>query len=918
MLRLNVKNTSHKKTDSEHGVLFRVIGFFLILLVIFPVLSLWSYDWRDIDQVSSGGHVVANLIGLAGAYGARYFGYVPFGLCAWLIPFWMVLAGFFMLAGTFSCPWRRIIWAFVFQMSLCALFDLSDFTEICQRLHFISPPHPPAVSSGAGGALGWFVSWFFIEVCKLGSVGTVLIVILFLILSLGFGVGWRNWLDFFSWISVSIRDYHLRNAPEKERIEIEEKKLARQIEAEKRLAEKEEERARREAEREELRAKREAEKAEREAEKEAKRREKEELLKKKEEERLAQEQALQEQKDRIRREREDREQKEEEARRIAAEEIARRKAAAAVPLKNEDTRDADDEDSESSGEVNGDFDDADSASEEQNIPEYTLPSVDLLSPVKASTADYGNIEENETILVNTLREFNVDVSVENTEKGPVVTTFELLPGPGIRPEKIAGMAKTLEMRLMATSIRIEAPIPGKCLVGVEIPNKKASPVTVREILEGPTWTEAEKKMALPMLLGKDSSGHDLVCDLATMPHMLVAGATGSGKSVCMNAILTGLLMSRTPEQLKLILVDPKVVEFTGYNSIPHLVVPIITEAKKVSLGLVWAIHEMEKRYKMLSAAHVKNIASFNSRKTAIQEELFEGMGEAAAPKKPAASLPATLPYIVIVIDELADLMSQVGREIEDSISRLAAKARAVGIHLILATQRPTVDVVTGTIKANIPGRIAFQVAAKVDSKTILDRIGAESLIGHGDMLFLNPRSGKVVRAQGAYIPDEDAETVCDAIRAQGGPRYNMEVQNRLDAADSGDDDRGAKRGGASSSRSSSSTSFADPFDDSAGDRGGGAPEDELYDQALEIVRRTKRASTSSLQRAMRIGYTRAARLIDLMEERGIVGPGRGANPREILVDLDGEIPENSDSPDVPSAAAGDGDNAGEENGDVEF
>lgn len=895
MSRLNVKTSPSKKSEAEHGFLFRICGFILILLVIFPVLSLWSYDSRDFDQYSSGGHVVANLIGLAGAYGARYFGFIPFGLCAWLIPLWMALAGFFMMAGKFSRPWRRIIWAFVFQTSLCALFDLSSISSSAS-LNLVTPPQAPAVSSGAGGALGWFVSWLFIEVCKLGTVGTVLIVVLMLVLSLGFGVGWRNWLDFFAWAGGVIREFRMRNASKKERMEIEERKLARQIETERRQAEKEEERLRREAERD-------AARKEREAAKEARRLEKEEKARQEEADRLAREQAFQEQKERVRKETEERKRKEEEDRRRAAEEAERRRAAAAKAARA-------DEDDEEEPDSDDGYDAESASGGESEFREYVLPSVDLLSPVRQCTADYGNIEENETILVNTLREFNVDVSVENTEKGPVVTTFELLPGPGIRPEKIAGMAKTLEMRLMATSIRIEAPIPGKCLVGVEIPNKKASPVTVREILESSTWAEAEKKMALPLLLGKDSSGHDLVGDLATMPHLLVAGATGSGKSVCMNAMLTGLLMSRTPEQLRLILVDPKVVEFTGYNAIPHLVVPIITEAKKVSLGLVWAIHEMEKRYKMLSAAGVKNIASFNSRKTAVQEDLFERAGEAVPqqPRKAAPSLPATLPYIVIVIDELADLMSQVGREIEDSISRLAAKARAVGIHLILATQRPTVDVVTGTIKANIPGRIAFQVSAKVDSKTILDRIGAESLIGHGDMLFLNPRASKIVRAQGAYIPDEDAEAVCDAIRAQGGPRYNMEVQNRLDSASDDEGERGGgRRGGASSSRAPA-PSFSDPFADPPDDRGGaqGPPEDELYEQALEIVRRTKRASTSSLQRAMRIGYTRAARLIDIMEERGIVGPGRGANPREILVDLDGEIPENSDTPDSSPVEADDG------------
>ncbi len=524
-------------------------------------------------------------------------------------------------------------------------------------------------------------------------------------------------------------------------------------------------------------------------------------------------------------------------------------------------------------------------------------------------ADYGNVEEKQNILVETLKEFKLNVEVTDVARGPVVTIFELLPAPGIRPEQIAAMAKTIEMKLRATSIRIEAPIPGKGVVGVEIPNEKASAVTVREILDGPIWKDAARKMHLPMLLGKDSSGRDLVSDLASMPHLLVAGATGSGKSVCMNAILTGFLMSRTPEELRLILVDPKVVEFTGYNAIPHLLVPIITDAKKVSLGLIWAIHEMEKRYRMLSAAGVKNIESFNNRKP-VQMDMFEEAANNSA-NKTQANLPEKMPYIVIVIDELADLMLQVGREIEDSISRLTQKARAVGIHLILATQKPIVKVVTGTIKSNVPGRIAFQVAQRIDSQTIIDRTGAESLIGRGDMLFLNPRASKLTRAQGAFITDEDAEAVCDFIRAQGGPRYVQEIQNQLEAGNGEDvtesqhapsrSSGGGSRGGGPRSGGGMGGFGDDGFGDGspAQTAGGAAGGDELYEAALEVVRRTHRASTSSLQRALRIGYTRAARLIDQMEEQGIVGPPRGADPREILIDLDGEIPANPGEDSAP-------------------
>ena len=856
------KNT---KDDIEQGFWIRLSGFVLILLVLLPILSLVSYTWRDVPWLNvETNRSPSNLIGLVGAMGA-YIGYTLLGLGVWLIPIWMLLLGVRMLLGRFHHPWRSLIWALVFQLAVCSLFQLGEWSQAAEALHI--------QRNAAGGALGWFLATLCLKPA-LGAVGCSVVMLLMMILAVGFGIGWRNWYDFFVDIRDRIEERRMRNASEAERLDHEQRKLEKKLEAE-----------RRQAERESLRA-------EREAAREAKRLEREERERQKEEEKAARERAYEEQKERLRQERERKEELERQrAAALEADERARAAAEAAAASARDEM--ADDEGFEDNGE-----------SPEEAPPPYEMPNVDLLSPVTAGKADYGNVEEKQQILVDTLKEFKLNVEVTDIARGPVVTIFELLPAPGIRPEQIAAMAKTIEMKLRATSIRIEAPIPGKGVVGVEIPNEKASAVTVREILEGPTWKEAARKMHLPMLLGKDSSGHDLICDLASMPHLLVAGATGSGKSVCMNAILTGLLMSRTPDELRLILVDPKVVEFTGYNAIPHLLVPIITDAKKVSLGLIWAIHEMEKRYKMLSAAGVKNIESYNNRKpVVVQPDMFE---EAAkpVPPKPRQDLPDKMAYIVIVIDELADLMLQVGREIEDSISRLAAKARAVGIHLILATQKPIVKVVTGTIKSNVPGRIAFQVASRVDSQTILDRTGAESLIGKGDMLFLNPRASKLTRAQGAFIGDEDAETVCDFIRAQGGPRYVQEIQQQLEAGNGEDvaDSQHApsRTSGGGASRNGSSRPSGGGFggaSDFGGDEeepgaGGAAGGDELYAAALDVVRRTHRASTSSLQRALRIGYTRAARLIDQMEEEGIVGPPRGADPREILIDLDGEIPVN--------------------------
>ena len=867
-----------KNSDDDQvyeGFWGRLAGFVLILLVFLPALALVSYTWRDVPWLNAeSSRAPENLIGLAGAVGA-YAGYSLLGLAVWLVPGWMLIVGVRMLLGKFRHPWRSVFCASLFQIAVCSLFQLGEWTASVNSLHIWR--------GAAGGALGWF----FTTICLkpiMGVVGCALIMIVIAILSMGFGIGWRNWCDLFLDIRDKIEERRLRNASEAERLEIEQRRLEKRLEAEKRQADREAAREERERRREE-----------REAEKEARRQEREDRERQKEEEKAARERAYEEQKERLRQERE-RQEELERQRAAKAEADAKALADEAAAARNvPETEESDDE-------VGAPSEEADPPP-----PPYEMPSINLLRPLPPGKADYGNIEEKEKILVETLREFKLNVEVTDVARGPVVTIFELLPAPGIRPEQIAAMAKTIEMKLRATSIRIEAPIPGKGVVGVEIPNEKASSVTVREILEGPVWAEAARKMHLPMLLGKDSSGHDLICDLASMPHLLIAGATGSGKSVCMNAILTGLLMSRTPEELRLILVDPKVVEFTGYNAIPHLLVPIITDAKKVSLGLIWAIQEMEKRYHMLSAAGVKNIESYNNRKP-VQPDLFEETANPAP--KPRADLPEKLPYIVIVIDELADLMLQVGREIEDSISRLAAKARAVGIHLVLATQKPIVKVVTGTIKSNVPGRIAFQVAQRIDSQTIIDRQGAESLLGHGDMLFLNPRASKLTRAQGAFIGDEDAEAVCDFIRAQGGPRYVKSIQDQLESGNAEDameqpsssrSPSGGQRGGGQRGGAQDGFGGGDESAQPAGAAGG----DELYEAALEVVRRTHRASTSSLQRALRIGYTRAARLIDQMEEQGIVGPPRGADPREILVDLDAGIPSG------PSGDSADADSGGE-------
>jgi S-DNA-T family DNA segregation ATPase FtsK/SpoIIIE len=491
---------------------------------------------------------------------------------------------------------------------------------------------------------------------------------------------------------------------------------------------------------------------------------------------------------------------------------------------------------------------------------YQLPPLtilDELPPLSARTSTE-NTEEKARILQATLEEFGVEGQVTHVETGPTVTSYEITPAPGVRVERISALERNIALALRAQSIRIQAPIPGKGAVGIEVPNSKGTSVYLRELVESPAFHNPE--IALPLALGKDVSGRMVVGDLAAMPHMLIAGATGAGKTVCMNSLLTGLLLSRTPEQMRLILVDPKTFEFQAYENLKHLVVPIITDAKKVTLGLRWAIKEMEKRYALFKKVKVRDIKSFNNRTIEQQVDLF---GEEAAAAQKKDDVPAKLPYIVIVVDELAELMGVAQQEIEPCIVRLAQLSRAAGIHMVLATQRPSVNVITGTIKANIPGRIAFQVAQGNDSRTILDTIGAEKLLGKGDMLYLPPGKNKPVRLQGTWTSDGEMHRVTDFIRTQGAPEFITEIKQKIE----------------------NNRPELPDLDES----------DDLLEAAIEVLRSTKRASTSSLQRRLKIGYNRAARLMDILEEKGVIGPPTETGPRDILIDLDGEIPEHGGS-----------------------
>ena len=503
--------------------------------------------------------------------------------------------------------------------------------------------------------------------------------------------------------------------------------------------------------------------------------------------------------------------------------------------------------------------------------DYQFPQLSLLALPAVPHAENSEEEHqrNAENLLRILEEFGVKVSLGEIHVGPVITRYEVSPAPGVRVEKIAGLDKNIALGMRAQSVRILAPIPGKAAVGVEVPNQHPTPVGMRELLDSEDWANA--KAELPIALGKDVSGKPLISDLAKMPHLLIAGATGSGKSVCINSIVASLLFSKSPKEVRLIMVDPKVVELKVFNPLPHMLIPVVTEPKKVPGALKWLLAEMEQRYQIFAKCNVRNIIGYNNRNKRGAKPDFPAPAatQAGLPGVDPAldddiELPERLPYIVAIIDELADLMMVAPAEIETSIARLAQLARAAGIHLIIATQRPSVNVITGVIKANLPSRIAFQVASQVDSRTILDTKGADNLIGRGDLLFSPPGTSRLIRAQGAFVSDDEVMALVEFLKVNGPPLYAADVQAQIDRAAAGDDEKEAG-------------------DDEDGDLG---DDDALYQQALGVLRSTKRASTSMIQRRLRIGYHRAARLMDLMEDKGIVGPENGSSPREILVDLD--------------------------------
>ncbi len=479
------------------------------------------------------------------------------------------------------------------------------------------------------------------------------------------------------------------------------------------------------------------------------------------------------------------------------------------------------------------------------------PSLDLLTTA-SNKADAGDVKHNAGIIQQTLESFGIGVTMGEVNVGPTVTQYTFMPPAGVKLNKITGLDTNLALSLAAHPIRIEAPIPGKSAVGVEVPNKAIATVRLRGVLETPEW-QAEKT-PLTFALGRDVSGVPVYADLAKMPHMLIAGATGSGKSAMINAFLASLLYRNSPNDLKLILVDPKRVELGLYNNVPHLLTPVIVEPEKCISALKWAVAEMDRRYKLLADVGNRNIIEYNK-------------------AHPAEAMP----YIVIVIDEMADLMVLAAADVESLIVRLAQMARAIGIHLVLATQRPSVDVITGIIKANIPARLAFSVASQIDSRTILDQMGAEKLLGKGDMLFMSPDHMKPRRIQGAFLEEKEVKTITDYLRSAREPQYNDEVLAQKVTI-------GGRSGGNSGEV--------------------GDIDDELFEDAANAVIRAGKASTSMLQRRLRVGYARAARLIDLLEEQGVVGPADGARPRDVLVSSLDQVMGGGESSPAESVSAG--------------
>ena len=849
------------QSENESRMRRRVVGFFMFPVALFPFLALCTYDWHSISDLCIPPAPTSNLIGVAGDWFA-YIGYQFFGLGVWFAPVICVYAGLRLVLGNTCHPGRRTLGVSLFVFAATCLLQVAgastQFAPLLRELN---------IAPNAGGAIGYLVMTRGL-VRHLAPFGACVLMASLAAFSLLVTIGPHNVISAFAKLTDWAADRHTEDGDANEAGAVDAARAARDAAKAERIAEKERIAAEKAAANAAARAAREERKAALIAEREAARKEKEEQRRKEEDEIAAVRERLRAEQAPIK---------------PAQEEPAPKPQpkpapvpTPATPVSAEQTK-----------------------SEMEDKGPYILPPVELLNPVPQKDGGPGeNVSAMAQRLIDTLKVFDVNAELAYYVAGPVVTQYALTLDLGTRVEKVAGLARNLQMALQATSLRIEAPIPGKNAVGIEVPNLKPASVHFREIIDGDLWRKnSPGKFQLPLLLGKDAAGNDLVVDLAKLPHMLVAGATGQGKSVCLNSIINGLLMCRTPEQLRFIMVDPKRVEFVSYNQLPHLLVPIINDTKKVVFALRAALVEMEKRLRMFSRAGCRNIVDFNTRTTVSQPDMFGGE-EAVGDK----DIPRTIPYIVIIIDEVADVMQAAGKEVEPVIARLTALARATGIHLILATQRPDTKVITGTIKSNIPGRIAFKTSSSIDSRTILDAQGSEQLIGKGDMLF-KMADGRLLRAQGSYIADEEINRIIEFIGEHSNPNFDEALTKRMEKIKEADPSE------ALDEEMDDETPPPNPAPEPmATEVVGGVPppagmtaskEEGLFRRALEVLRDTKRASISHLQRRMGIGYNHAARIMDLLEERGIIGPTRGAGPREILIDpetlLNGGV-EASDAP----------------------
>ena len=843
--------------DSKHSGVREIWAVVLVVASLLLLLSLISYDPYDVGHVAASGHKsVANFIGPVGAWIA--FGtFQTFGLAAYGLMAVLALIGVTLLLGK-EVPWRGKIGAGVLLLiSLSCLLHVAGLDRAQRALN---------LPDSAGGFLGLIVGGFFQRI--IGRPGTIIVFggcyLISLILLINFRPSY--------WVALTVGAamdfwHRKRSSKSKPRVEDELRDQKRELTIK------------------EFQTDREVARSEKEARKLATERTNgdDELSRERRPEPKFEDYTVQrspngaEKKkatgdalsmaerivDRLKPKKEASDDSAEAEDGAAAPATPRPKrekpVAASVPVMGSVTA--------ATGE------------------EYVLPPLDMLEqpPLPGKRDVMEDLKASAKVLRETLQEFGIDVESGDVTKGPTVTLFELYPAAGVRVEKISSLSNNIAMAMRAEKVRILAPVPGKGTVGIEVPNSSRTTVYLRDLLESEEWRNATG--TIPIALGRDVKGNPIIGDLANMPHLLIAGATGSGKTVCVNAILASLLYRFTAEDLRLVLIDPKMVEMQHYNALPHLIVPVVTEAKKVPLALGWVIREMEKRFQIFAKSGVRNIAAFNSRpkkspKPEVETPLEDVVADAAAngnedaPDKPKAEqellkievprdfeliIPDKLPFVAVVVDELADLMQTVGKDVEMAIARLTALGRAAGIHLVVATQRPSVNVVTGVIKANIPARIAFQVASMQDSRVILDSQGAEKLLGKGDMLY-EPGSGKAVRAQGVLVLDKEVTRIVDFIGSHAKPRFEPELQKKL--------------------QRNSGLADAEPSEE----------DEELVEQCMEVIRQTNRASVSVLQRRLRIGYTRAARIMDLLEERGVVGPNKGAEPREILIDLDGQVP----------------------------